>query len=440
MSFPIPVRMTVAESNIPVNMTVAENAVSYGMTLDTKIVASFDEYEGPYTVSPSEQVKTLDTDGKMMAQDVTVNAIPSSYVGTGIERRTQASLTANGAIVTAPAGYYDSSASKSIANATTASASSVTVNPTLAVNYETGEITANNSQTFSVSPISVEGYARNNITHSVSVSGNVGTQLYTLGSTTYTPSTVAQTISAGKYLTGDQVISPIPSQYHDMSGPLGWMGVDAELVDTFTLSDVKLSATAYNGWTPSTTAKDILATRNAGTFAASDMVENEYMLVWETVIPVVMQSGATQKALPVYLASTQVQSICRRPSSYANILSDVANNNVCVTAWSDGNFLRYYGTTQGTITYTLSASYGFYATLTAATFSSTTAGSPTVTLKTPKVTARCSTTYMSTGNAALVDQEKTIIKQKCYVYRIKKKGFVRGIYDRMFDLVKEVDA
>ncbi len=256
-----------------------------------------------------------------------------------------------------------------------------------------------------------------------------------------TPSEETQTLETdGLAMTDDVTVGAIPSKYHDMSGPLGWMGVDAELVDTFTLADVKLSATAYNGWTPSTTAKDILPARNAGTFAASDMAVNEYMLVWETVIPVVMQSGATQKALPVYLASTLVQSICRRPSSYANILSDVANNNVCVTAWSGGNFLRYYGTTQGTITYTLSASYGFYATPTPATFSNSTADSPTATLKTPKVTARCSTTYMSTGNAALVDQEETIIKQKCYVYRIKKKGFVRGIYDRMFDLVKEVDA
>lgn len=440
MSFPIPVNMTVSESNIPVTMSVAENSVSYDMDVGTQIVATFDEYEGPYTVSPSEQVEELYTDGKMMAQDVTVNAIPSSYVGTAVPRRTSQSVYNIGNYVCIPAGFYGSSVDKRVPDCTTASTSSVTINPVFSINYATGEISASNAQTFTVSPIAQPGYAIPTLKHSVNISGSSATQLYTIDATTYTPSTVSQIIPAERYLTGDQTILPIPSQYHDMSGALAWMGVDAELVGTYTLADVKLSATAFNGWTASTTAKDILTTRTAGTFSASDMVENEYILVWETKIPVVMQSGYTEKALPVYLASTLVQSVCRRPSSYANIKSGVYNNNVCVTAWSSGNFFRYYGTTQGSITYTLSTSYGFYGTLTAATFSNTTADSPNVTLKSPKVTARCSTTYMSTGNASLIDQDKTIISQKCTVYRIKKPSFVRGIYGRMFDLVNEVDS
>jgi len=38
--------------------------------------------------------------------DVTVNAISSSYVGSGITRRTSSDLSASGATVIAPAGYY----------------------------------------------------------------------------------------------------------------------------------------------------------------------------------------------------------------------------------------------------------------------------------------------------------------------------------------------
>ena len=49
---------------------------------------------------------------------VTVNAISSTYVGTGITRRSSTDLTASGATVSVPAGYYESSASKAVANGT----------------------------------------------------------------------------------------------------------------------------------------------------------------------------------------------------------------------------------------------------------------------------------------------------------------------------------
>lgn len=47
--------------------------------------------------------------------DVTVNAIPANYVGSGVTRRSSSDLTASGATVTAPAGYYETAASKAVA-------------------------------------------------------------------------------------------------------------------------------------------------------------------------------------------------------------------------------------------------------------------------------------------------------------------------------------
>jgi hypothetical protein len=53
---------------------------------------SVPEYEGAYTVTPTEQTQTLATNGKQMTDDVTVNPIPSSYiVPTGTKQ-----ITANG--------------------------------------------------------------------------------------------------------------------------------------------------------------------------------------------------------------------------------------------------------------------------------------------------------------------------------------------------------
>lgn len=239
------------------------------------------------------------------------------------------------------------------------------------------------------------------------------------------------------YTTGDVKVAAIPSKYYDMTGKDAWMGAGAELVTTFTLADVKLSATSFASWTPSTTASDILATRNAGTFVA-DMTNYEYYLVWETGIPVVVPAATTKKALPIFTAAYQVQQLFRRPGSYAQIESENFSTAACISAYTN-NFIRYYGTTQNSATYSWGLSYALYATLTAATFSSTTADSPTVTVKSPKISARCSTTYMSTTSAAAIDQDATIISQKCKVYRVKKQtGFIRGVYEGNVDFINEL--
>lgn len=229
------------------------------------------------------------------------------------------------------------------------------------------------------------------------------------------------------------------SEFFDMSGDLAWLGADATLVKEITLPDVKLADTAFASWTPSTTAKDILATRTAGTFTASNAPDYDYYICWDTVIPIDYQSGAVDKARGIYLAAYHVQAIIRRASNHANYQDGNANSNVNVSAFTGDNFYRYYGATQGAITYTNSTSYGFYGTVTANTISSTTANSPTITLKTPKVTARCSNTYLSTSNAALIDQDATVIHQKCRVYRVKKASFMQGVWLEVMRLVQEVD-
>lgn len=76
------------------------------------------------TITPTESAQTVGGTKHMMEGAVTVNAISSNYVGTGITRRSSTDLTASGATVTAPAGYYASSASKSVASMTLPSATS----------------------------------------------------------------------------------------------------------------------------------------------------------------------------------------------------------------------------------------------------------------------------------------------------------------------------
>lgn len=70
------------------------------------------------TVTPTESAQTVGGNGYMMEGAVTVLAIPSNYVGSGITRRSSSDLTAIGATVTAPEGYYSAGASKTVASGT----------------------------------------------------------------------------------------------------------------------------------------------------------------------------------------------------------------------------------------------------------------------------------------------------------------------------------
>lgn len=78
----------------------------------------FDAIATGTTVAPTESSQTIGGYRCMMESAVTVNAIPSNYVGSGITQRTSSDLSASGATVTAPSGYYASDASKSVASGT----------------------------------------------------------------------------------------------------------------------------------------------------------------------------------------------------------------------------------------------------------------------------------------------------------------------------------
>lgn len=104
-----------------------------------------------YTPTESQQTATITADtgyDGLSEVDITVNAVSSTYVGTGITRRSSTDLTASGATVTVPSGYYSSQASKSVASgtagtptATKGSVSNHSVTVTPSVTNTTGYIT-----------------------------------------------------------------------------------------------------------------------------------------------------------------------------------------------------------------------------------------------------------------------------------------------------------
>ena len=228
------------------------------------------------------------------------------------------------------------------------------------------------------------------------------------------------------------------AQFYDMSGDMAWLGKGAELVgqDFYKKSDT-LDNTLYNGWTPSTTAKAIVAsvTLSDAKFTATDIDQYAYYIFWECGVDIAYIGSPTLKALPVFGRALIVQNLIKRPSSFANIQSETCDSTVNQAALTS-SFLRYYGTTTGSITYTWASSNGLYFTATAPTISSTTAVSPTITPKTPVFNAKVSTTYMSTTSANAIDQENTAWWIKgTKIYRVKRECFFDGIYRYMCGVV-----
>lgn len=100
------------------------------------------------SATPSETAQTITPSSGKYLSSVSIGAIASDYVGSGVTRRSSTDLTASGATVTVPSGYYSASASKSVASGTagtptatkgTVSNHSVSVTPS--VTNTTGYIT-----------------------------------------------------------------------------------------------------------------------------------------------------------------------------------------------------------------------------------------------------------------------------------------------------------
>lgn len=154
--------------------------------------------------------------GNQMLASYTAYANGTKYTGS-IATKTSSDMTTSGATVTAPAGYYASSSSKSVASGSaTTPATSITATPTISVDSSTGVITASVSTSQSVTPTVSAGYVSSGTSGTVSVSGSDTESLTTQAAQTITPSTSNQTIAAGTYLTGAQTIlgdSNLQSQY-----------------------------------------------------------------------------------------------------------------------------------------------------------------------------------------------------------------------------------
>lgn len=247
-----------------------------------------------YTPTESAQSETVTADSGydgLSQVSVSVGAVSSTYVGTGITRRSSSDLTASGATLTVPSGYYSAQASKSVSTGSegtptatkgTVSNHSVSVTPSVTntTGYITGSTKTGTAVTVSASELvsgtyTVTSAGTKDVTNYASASiasGTEGTPSATKGtvsnhSVSVTPSVTnvagwisggtktgtAVTVSASELVSGSQTISQngtvdvtnLASVTVDVQG--GGSGVQIDSAYATRTSNTSISFTGLRG-------------------------------------------------------------------------------------------------------------------------------------------------------------------------------------------------
>ncbi|MBP5710319.1 MAG: hypothetical protein J6W84_05015 [Bacteroidales bacterium] len=224
--------------------------------VDVAVPSASPNLQAKTNISPTESSQTIEADtGYDGLSSVQINAISSTYVGSGITQRSSSDLSASGATVTAPAGYYPSDATQSVdsmtlptsaaASATSGYTSKATISRSTSdqyINIPTGynsaggyykvNAVANGSATgpsslsgssatvstgtntitltktgVTTTPTVSSGYVASATASTATVA--LTASVTTKAATTYHPSTSDQTIASGTYTTGAQTIKAV---------------------------------------------------------------------------------------------------------------------------------------------------------------------------------------------------------------------------------------
>lgn len=191
-------------------------------------------------ISPTESSQTITADsGYDGLSSVQINAISSSYIGSGIDQNDSTDLTVSGDTVTVPSGYYATSASKAVASGTAGtpvatkgavSSNSISVIPSVTntTGYITGNTKTGTAVTVSASEL-VSG------TYTVDDSGTANVTNYAFISV---PAGTEGTPSATKGTVSNHSISVTPS----VTNTSGWIAGGTQIGTIVTVSASELAS------------------------------------------------------------------------------------------------------------------------------------------------------------------------------------------------------
>ena len=198
------------------------------------------------------------TASKMLSGETALNNAGEDITG-NIATKTSSNMTVSGATVTAPAGYYASNASKSVASGSATPAATISAT---GASVSTGTNTLTLSKSVSNTPTVTSGYVSSGTAgnSSVSLTASVTTQ----AAQTIHPSTSDQTIASGRYLTGTQTVKAV--KLTNLSASNIVSGVTVKVGDS-TDDDCVTSVTGTASSGGSTTIEALNVTTN-GTYTA----------------------------------------------------------------------------------------------------------------------------------------------------------------------------
>lgn len=180
-----------------------EDDITVEYTRPSAPTPSYQSKTKSYTPSETAQSETVTADSgydALSQVSVSVGAVSSTYVGTGITRRSSTDLTASGATVTVPSGYYSAQASKAVSSgsagtptAAKGSVSNHSISVTPSVTNTTGYITGGTKTGTAVAvsaselvsgTLSLTDNGTENCTNYASVNVNIPFVTYYTGSST----------------------------------------------------------------------------------------------------------------------------------------------------------------------------------------------------------------------------------------------------------------
>ena len=278
---------------ININSNGTHNVLAYA-TAEVNVpsgAATLQSKSKSYTPTESAQTETVSADvgyDGLSSVDVSIGAISSSYVGSGIDRRDSTDLSTRDDTVEAPAGYYASSASMSVASgtegtpiATKGAVADNKVTITTSVTNTAGYIAGG---THSGASVNVSASELVSGTYNVTSSGNKDVTNYATASVPSGSATAAASISAtgatashsGTTLTLSKTVSNTPqvSAGYVSSGTAGNSSVSLSATDAnFVAGNIKDGVSIF-GLTGSYTGGGssnwtLLGTKDCGTVSTS---------------------------------------------------------------------------------------------------------------------------------------------------------------------------
>ncbi len=266
-----------------------------------------------YTPTETAQSEDVTPDAGYDGLDkvsVSVGAIPSNYVGSGVARKSSSDLTASGATVSVPAGYYESNASKTVSSGSATAPSSISGT---SATVSTGTNTLTLTKTVSVTPSVTAGYVASGTAgnSSVSLQASVTTQ----AAQTIYPSTADQTIASARYLTGAQTIKAVTTS--NLTAENIKAGVTVTVGDSANASRIASILGTYTGGGGGGGIGTLLATLSLGTISTSSTqaadtgksisvsgVNNYDLLIVETSVDTVTNNRHTATVGLIFLTAS----------------------------------------------------------------------------------------------------------------------------------------